>query len=68
MGIYVTAAYQQVMKAHSFWPDVYPPPDFQSIRRALEPMQTKLAMDLPRLSAFYTKEVLSKAKPCFHRW
>jgi hypothetical protein len=31
-------------------------------------VQTRLATDLPRLAQFYKKEVLSKTKPCFHRW
>lgn len=57
-----------VMKAHAFWPEVYPPPDFAAIRKAFEPVQNKFATDLPRLAHWYSQEILSKNKPCFHRW
>ena len=57
-----------VMKAHSFWPDIYPPPNFQEIRKAFEPMQKKYSHDIPRLTHWYISEILTKVKPCFHRW
>jgi serine/threonine-protein kinase ATR len=57
-----------VMRAHAYWPDVYPPPDFQVIRRSMEEVQTKHCSDLPGLAKWYSKEVLAKTRPCFHRW
>lgn len=59
---------QLVMQAHSYWPDLYPPPDFNAIRKYFEPVQSKLATELPKLAHLYSQEVLSKNKPCFHRW
>jgi serine/threonine-protein kinase ATR len=63
-----TGLRQLVMQAHAFWPDIYPPPDFNKIRKGFEPVQNKLASEIPRLANWYSQEILSKNKPCFHRW
>lgn len=57
----VTTAYNQ-------WPDVYPPPNFAEIKSAYEPSQERYEGNFESLLVEYKKKVLSKYKPCFHRW
>ena len=57
-----------VIKSHAYWPNSSPPPDFHAIRREFEPVQTRLGTDILRLANWYSQHILSKIKPCFHRW